>query len=195
MWTVLTCLTCGDWRYFLSLSEIYRFRYCSSALVKNTSSTRHKGHLISFGIGAGVLYTLCTLVLHCSTCSWIACTCITQVFHALSTLSYNCRDARCYFFAVFCTVVFMKIPQKYCRIYENTVFFSISLLLHMCIAQWVKIQFFHPKYFFSALKISTANLFLQGWHPRNYMKVLLILQHSLYCSHSKYKPIFMPEKI
>ena len=40
---------------------------------------------------------------------------------------------------------------------------EMPLLLHMCIAPWVKILFFHPKYSFSAQKI--LQTFLQGWHP------------------------------
>ena len=63
---------------------------------------------------------------------------------------------------LFCSILYcflMKIPQKYCRIWENTVF-SLSLLLHMCNSQLVKILFFHPKYPFSTLKIlQSANLF------------------------------------
>ena len=43
----------------------------------------------------------------------------------------------------------------------NTVF-SLNRLQYMCIAQQVKILFFHPKYF-SALNI--LQTFLQGWHP------------------------------
>ena len=57
------------------------------------------------------------------------------------------RDAKSYFFAAF-LLFLMKIPQKYCRIEEYAVF-TVSLLLHTCIAQRVKILGgFHPNIFF-----------------------------------------------
>ena len=66
------------------------------------------------------------------------------------------------FFAVFCTVYWWKYLKNTAGL-RKILFFPLSLLLHMCIAQQVKILFFHPKYFFSALKI--LQTFLQGWHP------------------------------
>ena len=70
-----------------------------------------------------------------------------------------CPEQRCQVL-LFCSIlycVFMKIPQKCCRIYENTVFY-LGLLLHMCIAQWVKILFFHPKCFFFCPKNTAKHI-------------------------------------
>ena len=63
------------------------------------------------------------------------------------------------YFVLFFYANTSKILQdlgKYC-------FPSKFVTTYMCIAQWVKIQFFHPKYLFSALKI--LQTFMQGWHP------------------------------